>query len=145
MNTIKNSALQTQIAKKFNLEFDKKFHYYIGNAYKDSKGEYLKNYMYHNGRIFMLQYVSGCFNPYLVELDKSKFGLIMAKNSCSEVLDKITGVIIVKRVEGLIRGDDIKAGKLPKVIVTFENNKQVIMQLDSKRFIKDLIEVIKKI
>ena len=62
-----------------------------------------------------------------------------------KVLDKITGVIIVKRVEGLIRGDDIKAGKLPKVIVTFENNKQVIMQLDSKRFIKDLIEVIKKI
>jgi len=81
MRTIKKSTLQTKIAKQFNLEFDKVHHYYIGDAYNDSKGNTLPNYMYYNSRVFKLQYFSGCFNPYLVELDKSKFGLILAKDT----------------------------------------------------------------
>lgn len=57
------------IAKKYFLSFDKKFKYYTGNAYDNSKGETLPNYFTLDNRVFELKYYSGSFKPFLVELD----------------------------------------------------------------------------
>ena len=77
MGLIKVTTNKSGIAKAFNLDFDPKFGYYVGNAYKDNKGNYLPNFMYYNGNVFELKYVDGCFNPYLNMLDKKDFGLVV--------------------------------------------------------------------
>lgn len=69
MNTVKDLTTLKAIAKKYHLEFDTKFKYYIGNAYTNSLGEYLPSYFTNRGRVFELKYFSGCFNPFLVELN----------------------------------------------------------------------------
>lgn len=70
MDIIKNKRILKAIGKKYGLEFDPKHHYYIGDAYKNNRGEYLSTFerdMTLNGRTFYkLQYFDGCFNPFLV-------------------------------------------------------------------------------
>ena len=90
MNIIKARNILTRISKLYNLDFCEKFGYYEGNAYNDNKGNTLPNYMYMDGCVYGLKYIDGCFNPYLVELDKSKFGLVFIENSV-----KIDGVVKV--------------------------------------------------
>lgn len=77
MGLCKITTNKSGIAKEFNLEFDTKFGYYIGDPYRDNKGNYLPTFMYYNGNVFNLKYVDGCFNPYLNMLDKKDFGLIV--------------------------------------------------------------------
>ena len=58
------------IGKKYNLDFDKDFKYYIGNAYLDNKGNSLFNVFEYKGKKYELKYFDGCFNPFLVEVLK---------------------------------------------------------------------------
>ena len=57
------------IAKKYSLSFDRRFKYYDGDAYKNSKGEPLLHFFTHKGRVFELKYFDGSFSPFLVELN----------------------------------------------------------------------------
>lgn len=66
---ITDLRILNQIAKKYHLEFDKKYKYYIGNADKNDKGEFLPNYFSLGDRVFRLRYVSGSFHPFLVAVD----------------------------------------------------------------------------
>jgi hypothetical protein len=73
-NIIKDKTTLKQIAKKYHLEFCSIYGYYEGNAYNNSKGETLPHYFALTNkfkvpvRVFKLQYFSGCFNPFLVEV-----------------------------------------------------------------------------
>ncbi len=64
---IKTNNIIKAIAKKYSLIFCDIYKYYEGNAYTNTKGEYLPNFFTYNGRVYKLKYVSGCFNPFLVE------------------------------------------------------------------------------
>ena len=52
--------------KKYGLNFDKNFKYYIGNAYKTKIGLNTNTEFKHKNKNYVLKYFSGCFNPYLV-------------------------------------------------------------------------------
>lgn len=88
MNIIKDKTTLKAIAKKFNLEFCPKFGYYDGDAYKDSKGNYLPTYMYHNGRVFGLKFFDGCFHPFLVEYKINNFALIFTDDT-KKVIERV--------------------------------------------------------
>ena len=81
MEIVKYKPTLKAIGKKFNLDFCSIYGYYEGNAYNDNKGNSLPHYMFHNGRIFGLKYISGCFNPFLVEYPINKFALIFKEGS----------------------------------------------------------------
>jgi hypothetical protein len=85
MNIIRIPSLLKAIGKQYNLDFCKRFRYYIGDVYNDNKGNTLPSYMYYNNKIYALKYFDGCFNPYLVELDRTKFGFITAVNNSTKV------------------------------------------------------------
>lgn len=75
MNIVKETPVLRQLAKKYALDFCPVHKYYDGNAYKNSKGEYLPHYFKlsnprgGSARVFKLRYFDGCFNPFLVEVD----------------------------------------------------------------------------
>jgi hypothetical protein len=81
--TVKDTSTLNLISKEYNLDFDKKFGYYVGDAYKDTKGEYIPHYMYCNGCVYTLKYFDGCFNPFLFKLDINNFGFILFKDSAT--------------------------------------------------------------
>jgi hypothetical protein len=62
-----------QIAKKYHLEFDKKFKYHVGSPYENKKGEKTPNYFSLGDRVFKLKYFDGSFSPFLIELDGNRF------------------------------------------------------------------------
>ena len=68
MELVKNTSIIKGIGKKYHLTFCTKFKYYEGDAYKNNKGEFLPTYFCWNARIYELKYVSGCFNPFLVDV-----------------------------------------------------------------------------
>jgi hypothetical protein len=70
MDKVTNLQTLSAIGRKFALSFDKKYKYYNGNAYVNSNGDQLPNYMPYKGRVFCLWYVSGCFSPYLYDCTK---------------------------------------------------------------------------
>ena len=86
MGVIKITSNKSGIAKEFNLDFDTKFGYYVGNPYKDNKGNYLQTFMYYNGHVFELKYIDGCFNPYLNQLDKKDFGIVVENAKVIQVV-----------------------------------------------------------
>ena len=86
MGLCKVTTNKSGIAKAFNLDFDTKFGYYIGDPYRDNKGNYLPTFMYYMGNVFNLKYVDGCFNPYLNMLDKKDFGLIIENAKVTHVV-----------------------------------------------------------
>lgn len=63
----------------------------------------------------------------------------------SAVLAKVGDIAIIKSIKGIVRGRDLKAGKLPHVTVTFKNGTTASVQLDGKKIITDIINAIKKI
>jgi hypothetical protein len=75
-------------------------------------------------------------------------GLTKATQKLSEwsvVLTKVGDIAIIKSIKGIIRGRDLKQGKLPHVTVTFKNGTTASVQLDGKKIITDIINAIKKI
>lgn len=86
MGLIRITNNKSGIAKAFNLDFDTKYGYYIGNTYTDNKGNYLPTFMYYNGSVFELKYVDGCFNPYLNMLDGKDFGVVVEAAKVVHVL-----------------------------------------------------------
>ena len=54
MGIVKNTRILNKFAKKYNMEFDKQYKYCISEG----------NFKAENG--YKLQYVSGCFYPYLI-------------------------------------------------------------------------------
>ena len=53
--------------KKYGLIFDKKFKYYIGNAYTTKTGNSTSEIFKHKNKKYKLKYFSGCFHPYLID------------------------------------------------------------------------------
>lgn len=70
-NVITSLTTLKSIAKKYHLSFCSRFKYYDGNSYNNELGETLPHYFINRGRVFKLEYFSGCFNPFLVELKAS--------------------------------------------------------------------------
>lgn len=66
-----------KFAQTFNLDFCPKFGYYTGNAYRNNIGETLPNYFYYNSEIYMLKYVSGCFNPFLYKMNRTNYIVLL--------------------------------------------------------------------
>ena len=66
---VKDLTTLKAIAKKYHLDFCSIYKYYEGNAYKNGIGQDLPNFFTNRGRVFKLVYQSGCFNPFLVELN----------------------------------------------------------------------------
>lgn len=71
MSIVKDLTTLKAIEKAYHLEFDRKFKYYTGDAYRNANGDFIPSYMIikKSGRIFKLKYFDGCFNPFLYELD----------------------------------------------------------------------------
>jgi len=65
---IKDLRVLKAIGFKYGLDFDKKFKYYTGNAYKTKKDLSTDNIFIYKNKSYELKYFSGCFNPYLIEL-----------------------------------------------------------------------------
>lgn len=82
---VKANSILKGVGKQYNLDFCKIHGYYEGNAYYDNKGNVLPSYMYYGNRIYALKYFDGCFNPFLVELDRTKFGFITAENNSTKI------------------------------------------------------------
>jgi len=71
MNIEKNWRILKAIAKKYGLEFDREHRYYIGDAYKNNRGEDLSLFehsMKLKGITYKLKYFDGCFHPFLVRI-----------------------------------------------------------------------------
>lgn len=68
MELIKHKPIIKGIAKKYSLTFCDIHKYYEGNAYVNDKGETLPTYFGYGARLYKLVYVSGCFNPFLVDV-----------------------------------------------------------------------------
>ena len=66
METITDLRTLDAIAKKYNLDFCRKYKYYIGHPYKNRKGESLPYNFEHKGKTYKLKYFDGCFNPFLI-------------------------------------------------------------------------------
>lgn len=66
INIQEDLRILNAIGKKEGLIFDRTFKYYIGDSYKNNKGEYLKRFFEYKNKKYELKYFSGCFNPYLV-------------------------------------------------------------------------------
>ncbi len=64
---VKARRTLTAIGKKYGLTFDKKHHYYTGNAYVNNKGETLPTVFREGTDEYKLQYIDGCFHPFLVQ------------------------------------------------------------------------------
>ena len=56
---LKDNRVLKALAKRYNFEFDKKYHY-ITTLPK-------KTYFIYKGKGYKLKYYSGCFNPYIVK------------------------------------------------------------------------------
>ena len=69
MEVIKDFRILKAISRIYNLEFCKKHKYYIGNPYKDNKGNYLINNFKYKNKTYLLKYFSGCFNPFLIHIN----------------------------------------------------------------------------
>tara|TARA_Y100001973_G_C5176000_1_gene321962 strand:- start:207 stop:419 length:213 start_codon:yes stop_codon:yes gene_type:complete len=67
MKVIKDLRILNAIGKRYHLEFDSKFKYYTGDAYKNSVGEYLPLRFEYKDKIYNLTYFDGCFNPFLTQ------------------------------------------------------------------------------
>ncbi len=76
MIVIKEIDTLKQLSKKYNIEFDYRYGYYIGNAYKNLNDEPLSNFMCIGNHVYELKYFDGCFNPFVVVIGlKSDFWL----------------------------------------------------------------------
>lgn len=64
---VKDLRVLNAIAKKYALEFDRIFKYYIGNPYKNANGDHLPHYFIYKDSVYSLKYFDGCFNPFLIE------------------------------------------------------------------------------
>lgn len=56
------------IAKKYSLDINYKYGYYEGDVYNNTKGESLPSIFELNGVKYRLEYFSGCFNPFFVQV-----------------------------------------------------------------------------
>lgn len=66
MKVVKDLRKLNAIAKKYSLNFCRKYKYYEGDPYYNSKGESLPYEFPYKGKTFKLKYFDGCFNPFLV-------------------------------------------------------------------------------
>ena len=66
MQVIKDLRIIKAIAKKYNLDFCRKYKYYVGDACKNNKGKSLPYTFEHKEKTYKLKYFDGCFNPFLV-------------------------------------------------------------------------------
>tara|TARA_R100001480_G_scaffold91991_2_gene98172 strand:+ start:695 stop:910 length:216 start_codon:yes stop_codon:yes gene_type:complete len=67
MKTITDLRTLKAISRKYNLDFCSIYKYYIGDAYKDNKGNNLPNKFNYKNQVYKLKYFSGCFNPFLIK------------------------------------------------------------------------------
>ena len=58
--------------KKYGLEFDKTFKYYLGDAYLTKTGIPTYTIFKYKGFDYKLKYFDGCFNPYLIKYKEVK-------------------------------------------------------------------------
>ena len=65
MGVITDLVTIDAIAKKYNLDFCRKYKYYLGHPYKNRKGESLPYTFEHKEKTYKLKYFDGCFNPFL--------------------------------------------------------------------------------
>ena len=72
------------VFKKYGLSFDKKFKYYIGDAYKTEKGLSTNQIFKHNNKNYELNYFDGCFNPFLCEVKIQKLNLNEFEHICND-------------------------------------------------------------
>jgi|TARA_R110000803_G_scaffold112660_7_gene181067 hypothetical protein len=68
MKLIKDLRVLNAISKRYSLDFCNIFKYYIGDAYKDSKDNYLPKVFNYKSKAYKLKYFDGCFNPFLIEI-----------------------------------------------------------------------------
>jgi len=67
-NVIKDLRVLNAIGLKYGLDFDRKFKYYVGNAYKTKIDLSTDKIFIYKNKNYKLKYFSGCFNPYLIQL-----------------------------------------------------------------------------
>ena len=66
MEIIKDLRTLKAIAKKYDLEFCRRYKYYIGDPYENHKGESLPYTFKHKEKTYKLKYFDGCFKPFLI-------------------------------------------------------------------------------
>jgi hypothetical protein len=69
MKAVKDLTTLKAIGKKYNLTFCRTHKYCESGPYLNDVGEPIPNYFYHKRVVYKLQYVDGCFNPFLVVVE----------------------------------------------------------------------------
>ena len=67
---IKDLRVLKAIGKRYGLEFDKCFKYYVGNVYNTKTGKSTNEIFIYKNKGYKLKYFSGCFHPFLIEVVK---------------------------------------------------------------------------
>ena len=65
MRIITDRRVINAVAKEYKLSFCPKYKYYDGDGYTNTNGERLPHEFICNGRVYILKYYDGCFNPFL--------------------------------------------------------------------------------